>query len=260
MAGVHIRCIPVSFYESRENDMGKQSGKKVIRTMKPGTRKFPYPVTITFTSGIRAIYLRISRTGKVLVSAPAVMPLKKVEDFVFSKDTWIKEKLAQMPDIPHYRYVSGEKHYFLGHEYPIAYYQNTVSFVTVHEGRLCIVITARTKDFPGAYKKLMKEELQKVIEKYIKIWAPRMGVNPSSFNIRILKSRWGSCNVATGELTFALDLITKPEECIESVVVHELNHLLETGHTPRFHALMARWLPDYKERTKKLYEYPREFI
>ena len=106
----------------------------------------------------------------------------------------------------------------------------------------------------------MKEELQKVIEKYIKIWAPRMGVNPSSFNIRILKSRWGSCNVATGELTFALDLITKPEECIESVVVHELNHLLDTGLTPRFHALMARWLPDYKVRTMKLYEYPREFI
>lgn len=240
--------------------MRKHSGKKVIGTTKQGTRKFPYPVTITFTPGIRAIYLRISRTGKILVSAPAAMPLKEVEDFVVSKDAWIKEKLAQMPNIPRYHYGSGEKHYFLGKEYPIAYFHCAVSFAEVEDGRLCIMITPRTKDFPGAYKKLMKEELKKVIDKYIAIWAPRMGVKPSSFNVRILKSRWGSCNVKTGELTFALDLVTKPEECIESVVVHELNHLLETGHTPRFHVLMARWLPDYKERTKKLYEYPREFI
>ena len=225
-----------------------------------GTKGYPYPVTISFDSMVKSIYLRITGKGRVRVTAPAGLTVKEVESFIDSKDAWIKEKLAQMPDIPQYHYISGEKHYFLGREYPIDYYQNTVSFVTVHEGRLCIVITSRTKDFPGAYKKLMKEELKKVIGKYIKIWAPRMGVNPSSFNVRILKSRWGSCNVATGELTFALDLVTKPEECIESVVVHELNHLLETGHTPRFHALMAHWLPDYKERTKKLYEYPREFI
>lgn len=88
--------------------MRKYSGKKVIRTTKKGTRKFPYPVTITFTAGIRAVYLRISRTGKILVSAPAAMPLKEVEDFVASKDAWIKEKLAKMPDIPHYHYGSGK--------------------------------------------------------------------------------------------------------------------------------------------------------
>lgn len=238
----------------------KKQEKKTITIRKQGTRKFPYPVTITFTRGIKAIYIRISRKGNVLVSAPDYMPLKEAEDFVASKDAWIREKRAQMPDIPHYRYGTGEKHYFLGSEYPIAYYYCAVSFVTVQEGKLCVAVTPRTKDFPGAYKRLIKEELKKVLEKYIEIWAPRMGVKPSAFSVRILKSRWGSCNVETGELTFALDLITKPEECIESVVVHELNHLLETGHTPRFHALMAHWLPDYKERTKKLYEFPREFI
>ena len=173
---------------------------------------------------------------------------------------WIREKLAQMPAIPCYTYDSGEKHFFLGREYPIVYERGPVSFVSVKEGKLCLTISPRTKDRPRAYRNLMKEELRKVIETYIEIWAPRMGVQPSSLTIRILKSRWGSCNVRTGELSFALDLITKPGECIESVVVHELNHLLETGHTRRFHALMARWLPDYKERTKKLYDYPREFI
>lgn len=235
--------------------MGKVM-KKRMQEMEP----FGYAVTITRKRGLRAIYLRISRTGKVLVSAPSAMALKEVERFVASKDGWIREKLARMPAIPCYTYDSGEKHFFLGREYPIVYGRGTVNSVSVEEGKLCLMIGPRTKDKPRAYRNLMKEELRKVIETYIEIWAPHMGVQPSSLTIRILKSRWGSCNVRTGELSFALDLITKPEACIESVVVHELNHLLETGHTRRFHALMARWLPDYKERTKKLYDYPREFI
>lgn len=79
---------------------------------------FAYPVTITRKRGLRAIYLRISRTGKVLVSAPSAMALGEVEHFVASKDGWIREKLARMPAIPCYTYDSGEKHFFLGREYP----------------------------------------------------------------------------------------------------------------------------------------------
>lgn len=58
-------------------------------------------------------------------------------------------------------------------------------------------------------------------------WAETMGVFPGDITIRKMKGRWGSCNVKTGELCFALDLITKDGACIEGVVVHELNHLLE---------------------------------
>lgn len=133
---------------------------------------FGYAVTITRKRGLRAIYLRISRTGKVLVSAPSAMALKEVERFVSSKDGWIREKLAQMPAIPCYTYDSGEKHFFLGREYPIVYGRGTVNSVSVEEGKLCLMIGPRTKDRPRAYRNLMKEELRKVIETYIEIWAP----------------------------------------------------------------------------------------
>ena len=82
---------------------------------------FAYAVTITRKRGLRAIYLRISRTGRVLVSAPSAMALKEVERFVASKDGWIREKLAKMPAVPCYTYDSGEKHFFLGREYSIFY-------------------------------------------------------------------------------------------------------------------------------------------
>ena len=106
--------------------------KKRMEEMEP----FAYAVTITRKRGLRAIYLRISRTGKVLVSAPSAMALGEVEHFVASKDGWIREKLARMPAIPCYTYDSGEKHFFLGREYPIVYGRGTVNSVSVEEGKL----------------------------------------------------------------------------------------------------------------------------
>ena len=74
-----------------------------------------------------------------------------------------------------------------------------------------------------------------------------------------MRGRWGSCDLRTGALTFALDLSAKPVACIESVAVHELNHLLEGPHSVRFRRLMTRWLPDWKARKERLTSFPREF-
>lgn len=77
-----------------------------------------------------------------------------------------------MPAVPCYTYDSGEKHFFLGREYSIFYERGPVRSVSVEEGKLCLTISPRTKDRPRAYRNLMKEELRKVIETYIEIWAP----------------------------------------------------------------------------------------
>ncbi|CUQ02628.1 Protein of uncharacterised function DUF45 [Bacteroides xylanisolvens] len=77
---------------------------------------------------------------------------------------------------------------------------------------------------------------------------------------RVMKSRWGSCRRVTGRFSFALDLVTKPKECIEAVVVHELCHLFVAGHGPDFYARMETYLPDYKERDRLLSSLPRELI
>lgn len=64
----------------------------------------------------------------------------------------------------------------------------------------------------------------------------------------------------TGRFSFALDLVTKPKECIEAVVVHELCHLFAAGHSADFYALMEKYLPDYKERGRLLSSLPRELV
>ncbi|MFR6467952.1 MAG: SprT-like domain-containing protein [Lachnospiraceae bacterium] len=63
-----------------------------------------------------------------------------------------------------------------------------------------------------------------------------------------MKTRWGSCTVQTGKIRLNFSLARKPEACLEYVLVHELCHLLEPSHNARFHGLMDKFLPDWRER------------
>lgn len=83
-------------------------------------------------------------------------------------------------------------------------------------------------------------------------WEPVMGVKAGKIAYRNMTSRWGSCQPATGRICINVRLALYPPECLEYVVVHELCHLLERGHGPRFHALMDAFLPDWRDRRAKL--------
>lgn len=82
-------------------------------------------------------------------------------------------------------------------------------------------------------------------------WAFRMGVRPAGIRITSAKTRYGSCS-AKGNLCFSLYLMRSPAEAVEYVVVHELCHLKHLNHSKAFWEEVARYLPDYNERKKKL--------
>ncbi len=77
-------------------------------------------------------------------------------------------------------------------------------------------------------------------------WEPRLGVVASEVRLRQMKTRWGSCNVRTGRIWLNLELARHDTACLEYVFVHELAHLIERGHGPRFKALMDRFLPGWR--------------
>ena len=78
----------------------------------------------------------------------------------------------------------------------------------------------------------------------------QMTVKAGKIAYRNMTSRWGSCQPSTGRICINVRLALYPPECLEYVVVHELCHLLERGHGPRFHALMDTFMPDWKERLR----------
>ena len=86
----------------------------------------------------------------------------------------------------------------------------------------------------------------------VKAWEPIMGVKAGKLAYRNMTSRWGSCQPATGRICINVRLALYPPECLEYVVVHELCHLRERGHGPRFQDLMDTYMPDWRERRAKL--------
>lgn len=97
-----------------------------------------------------------------------------------------------------------------------------------------------------------KAVVQAFVPPLIAKWEPIMGVKAGKIAYRNMTSRWGSCQPATGRICINVRLALYPPECLEYVVVHELCHLLERGHGPRFQALMDAFLPDWRTIRAKL--------
>ena len=97
-----------------------------------------------------------------------------------------------------------------------------------------------------------KAVVQAFVPPLITKWEPIMGVKAGKIAYRNMTSRWGSCQPSTGRICINVRLALYPPECLEYVVVHELCHLLERGHGPRFQMLMDRFLPDWRATRAKL--------
>jgi predicted metal-dependent hydrolase len=61
-----------------------------------------------------------------------------------------------------------------------------------------------------------------------------------------MRTKWGTCNIAAKRIWLNLELAKKPAACLEYIIAHELAHLLERHHTPRFRALLDRAMPNWR--------------
>ncbi len=91
-----------------------------------------------------------------------------------------------------------------------------------------------------------KAQMNKAVPPLLAKWQPVLGVRVERFFLQRMKTRWGSCNYKKYTIRLNTALATKPPECLEYVVVHELVHLLEPTHNARFKALMTQFVPNWK--------------
>lgn len=97
----------------------------------------------------------------------------------------------------------------------------------------------------------LKRRARAELPEKITYWSEKMGVAPTGFKVTAARKRYGSCS-GKDSLCFSCFLMNCPEEAVELVVVHELCHIREKNHGPRFYALLERFLPDWRERKKLL--------
>ena len=110
-------------------------------------------------------------------------------------------------------------------------------------------LTLPEPDSDGAVRAAIRSTLSAMalrrIRQRLDYYIPRIGRAPGRITIRDQKSRWGSCS-SRGNLNFNWKLIMAPPQALDYVVIHELCHLREFNHSPRFWALVAAQMPEYE--------------
>ena len=71
-----------------------------------------------------------------------------------------------------------------------------------------------------------------------------------------MKTKWGACNHHARKIRLNTELVKKPKDLLEYVVVHEMCHLIEPTHNARFIALLDRYYPSWRDARAELNELP----
>ena len=200
--------------------------------------------------------------GRVTISAPKRMDLETIRVYAVSKLGWIKKqqkKIAKQDREPAREYIERESHYFKGERYLMKVIeQNAPPKVELKHDTIELVVRpqATTIKKMQVMDEWYREQLKIEIPKLIEIWEKKMGVEVNEFGVKKMKTRWGSCNINKKRIWLNLELVKKPIECLEYVVVHEIAHLLEKNHNARFYSLMEKHYPNWKHSKDLLNRLP----
>jgi predicted metal-dependent hydrolase len=200
--------------------------------------------------------------GAVRVSAPTHMTDTAIRMAVISRIPWIRQQqhdFEQQARQSFRHMVSGECHYLWGKRHRLEVIEQTGKHeVRVRRGRIYLYVSKGTSVdnkmlvLSEYYRQILKER----IETLLSVWQPKLEVYPEHWGVRLMKTKWGSCNTASKRIWLNLELAKKPPECLEYIVVHELIHLKERHHNERFLAHMDHHLPDWRERKNLLNSMP----
>lgn len=208
-------------------------------------------VRIVFKRNARRISLSFNtRTGKAQLTAPLWISKKAIQEFLTQHEKWLESRRKMYPKQKPFVFEEGEKHLLLGK--PMV--------LRIHDGEEGVILTdteifltcPKEKSPKDVYLAWAKEYLYLLIKPMVEEKAKEMGKSPSSIRIGVFKSKWGSCHRIKKELTFNVELIRFPLECIEQVVIHEMVHLFVPNHGKDFYQMMEIYFPRYKEIKKKM--------
>ena len=191
--------------------------------------------------------------GRVRVSAPIGMNENAIRTMLAVKLPWIKQqqkKFRAQERQTKREYLSGETVYFLGRKYKLELaYKDEAPKVFI-KGKMKIILQTRsnaTVDKKAeVFNDWLRQELKPIITELVTVWKKKLKVQVKSWQIKEMKTKWGTCNNINKTILFNLELAKKPIACIEYVVVHELTHLIERTHNEHFINVLDTNLPKWR--------------
>jgi predicted metal-dependent hydrolase len=200
--------------------------------------------------------------GRVSLVAPTGTRPEVARAYAISKLGWIRDQRAklrgQARETPR-RFVTRESHYLWGRRYLLSVVEADRK-PSVHLDHRRLTLTVRPGS-PKAKRKAVVHEwhkalLHETVPGLIKKWETKLSVSVAGYHLQRMKTKWGGCNHRRGTIRLNTELVKKPRDLLEYVIVHEMVHLLEPTHSERFVALMTKHYPGWREARAELNELP----
>ena len=201
--------------------------------------------------------------GRVRVAAPLRLDDEAVRLAVISRLGWIQRKqraFAEQGRQSQREVVTGESHYYQGRRYLLEVAESEgIPGVLLGNNR-----TMKLRVRPGTSRdqreailwRWYRRQLRALLPPLLAKWEAKVGKPVAEVRIKKMKTLWGSCNAAAGRIWLNLELIKKPVQCLEYILVHEMVHLHERHHNDRFVEMMDRLMPTWRLRRKELNRAP----
>jgi len=215
--------------------------------------------TLVRRKNMKRIHIRFDNEDGLLISAPPEVTLEEIRRIIKDNTDWVdthtqrrEQRKAMRPSAK-----DGGEIMIAGQLYPLRV-KESQSVRCSFSGAEVTAALPQPHD-EEAVKALLEKFLRKQAEILFEESLQRMyplikplGAPMPMLRIRKMTSRWGSCNIKTHTVTMNLCLARAPLPLIDSVMLHELVHLVNYPHDARFHSISASLMPDYLERKKKL--------
>ena len=215
-------------------------------------REIPY--TLKISARRRTLGLRIDERG-LTVHIPKRVPQHTVESLLQDKSEWIARKLAEWQDRPAaMQWQDGAALRYLGQDIQLSLRVDARNrAVEFDSARLYLALPNPDDDATVQRKVAQWYRKQALVDftRRIELLAAKLGVPKPPMFLSNARTRWGSCN-SRGEIRLHWRLIQAPPHIIHYVVAHELAHLKEMNHSPKFWAWVEKLCPDYSTARREL--------
>ncbi|MFC6490892.1 M48 family metallopeptidase, partial [Nitratireductor sp. GCM10026969] len=183
------------------------------------------------------------------VTVPPGLPAREIDHFLARHEGWLEERLRKLPERPLVRHgikipLRGVPHLIV-HEPAL---RGTVEAVT-RDGQPLLVVRGARVHLPRRVAEFLKREAKRDIEMLVARHTASVGRRAKAIRYKDTTSRWGSCT-SDGTLSFSWRIMMAPPAVINYLVAHEVAHLKEMNHGPRFWKLCKELCPD-TERCKE---------
>lgn len=221
-------------------------------------------VTIQVTrKNIKNVHLSVyPPDGRVTLVAPTATRLEVARAYAVSKLGWIREqqnKLVKQARESPRRFIERESHSLWGRRHLMTVVEKEIKpFVSLDHKRITLTVrpgsdeAKRQQVIHEWHKSLLHDVVPAIISK----WERKLNVEVTGYFLQRMKTKWGSCNHKAGHIRLNTELVKKPKDLLEYVIVHEMAHLLEPTHNDCFVAILEKHFPTWREARIELNELP----